>query len=117
MGAIRKLFESGYEVICAYVDTIYERTGGAGVTVDGCLIRDGRAAALATGAMFLSAEQTGTGSAQNVAHGFGAAPSLAFAVASDHTGGAFAVVYGTHTSTNVVVTVTSGEKFRIVAFK
>ena len=98
-------------------DTIAERTSAAGVTVDGCLIKDGRAAALATASMFLSTEQTGTGSAQNVAHGFGTTPTLAFAIPSDITGGAYAVAYGTHTSTNVVLTVTTGEKFRVVAFK
>lgn len=98
-------------------DTISERTSAAGVTVDGCLIKDGRAAALATASMFFSTEQTGTGSAQNVAHGFGAVPTLAFVIPSDLTGGAFTVAYGTHTTTNVVVTVTAGEKFRVVAFK
>lgn len=98
-------------------DTISEETAAAGVTVDGCLIKDGRAALLATGAMFLSTEQTGTGSAQNIAHGFGSIPTLAFAAASNLSGGAYVVTYGTHTTTNVVVTVTSGEKFRIVAFK
>lgn len=98
-------------------DVISEKTSAAGVTVDGCLIKDGRAALLATNAMFLSTEQTGTGAPQNVAHGMGAIPTLAFAIPSDLTGGVCAIVYGTHTTTNVVVTVTSGEKFRIVAIK
>lgn len=66
---------------------------------------------------FLSTEQTGNGSAQNVAHGLGATPALVFVVPSDITGGAFTVAYGTHTSTNAVVTVTTGEKYRVVAFK
>lgn len=98
-------------------DVISEKTAAAGVTVDGCLIKDGRAALLATGALFLSTEQTGTGSAQNVAHGFGSIPTICFAIPSDITGGAYTVAYGTHTTTNVVVTVTTGEKFRIVAIK
>lgn len=98
-------------------DVISEKTSAAGVTVDGCLIKDGRAALLATASMFLSTEQTGTGSPQNVAHGFGSIPTICFAIPSELTGGIYAVVYGTHTTTNVVLTVTSGEKFRIVAVK
>lgn len=98
-------------------DTIAEETSAAGVTVDGCLIKDGRAANLATGAMFISSPVTGSGAPQNTAHGFGSAPSLAFAVAVDHTGGVFAVVYGTHDATNCVFTVTTGEKYRVVAFR
>lgn len=98
-------------------DTISEKTSAAGVTIDGCLVKDGRAALLATNALFLSTEQTGTGAPQNVAHGFGSIPTIAFAIPSDLTGGVYVVTYGTHTTTNVVCTVTSGEKFRIVAIK
>lgn len=101
-------------------DTIVETTAAAGVTVDGCLIKDGRAAALATGALFLSTERTGTGSAQNVAHGFGAAPTVAVAVFSELDAGLAGgadIAYGTHDATNVVVTVTSGLKFYVLAIK
>jgi hypothetical protein len=98
-------------------DTIAEETSAAGVTVDGCLIKDGRAANLATGAMFISGPVTGNGSPQNTAHGFGSAPSLAFAVPVDATGGPFAAVYGTHDATNCVFTVTNLEKYRVVAFR
>lgn len=98
-------------------DTVDEVTAGAGVTVDGCLIKDGRAANLATAAMFVSAEQTGTGSSQDVAHGFGSVPSLVVAIPSDITGGAYVVAYGVHDATNVKVTVTSGEKFKILALR
>jgi hypothetical protein len=98
-------------------DTIAEETSAAGVTVDGCLIKDGRAANLATGAMFISSPVTGNGAPQNTAHGFGAAPSLAFAVPVDLTGGVFAVVYGTHDATNCVFTATNLEKYRVIAFR
>lgn len=105
-------------------DTIAERTSAAGVTVDGCLIKDGRAAALATASMFLSTEQTGTGSAQNVAHGLGAVPTMTFAVITGgHNGIGGAgnqcpiFTYGTHTSTNCVFTTEAGTTFRVVAFK
>jgi predicted RecA/RadA family phage recombinase len=67
---------------------------------------------------FISAEQTGTGSAQNVAHGLGVTPSKVFITYTDltpATAGSVNVTYGTHTSTNVVVTVTSGKKFLVVA--
>lgn len=65
----------------------------------------------------LSAEITANGSAQSTAHGLGSTPSLVYAIPSNLTGGPFVVTYGTHTSTNAVVTVTTGEKYRIVAFK
>lgn len=78
----------------------------------------GTAGALASGATFFSTEQTGNGSAQNVAHGFGQIPRLAFAVPSDiGGGGVFAASYGSHDSTNVVVTFSNGQKYRVVAFK
>lgn len=67
---------------------------------------------------FVSSEQTGTGSSQNVAHGLGFTPSRVFVTYTDltpATAGSVNVTYGTHTSTNVVVTVTSGKKFLVVA--
>lgn len=97
-------------------DTLTEHTSAAGVTVDGCLIKDGRAALLATAAMFTSTEQTGTGSSQNVAHGFGATPSMWWAGPTDITAG-WVVSAGSSDATNVSITVTSGAKFRIYAIK
>lgn len=76
-----------------------------------------KAQAVAPASVFLSTEQTGNGAPQNVAHGLGAVPALVFVVPSDITGGAFAVVYGSHTSTNAIITATTGEKYRVVAFK
>jgi hypothetical protein len=35
----------------------------------------------------------------------------------DLTGGVFAVVYGTHDATNCTFTATTGEKYRVVAFR
>jgi len=67
---------------------------------------------------FVSAEQTGTGSAQNVAHGLGFVPSRVFVTYTDltpATAGSVNVTYGSHTSTNVVVTVTASKKFLVVA--
>jgi len=67
---------------------------------------------------FISSEQTGTGSSQNVAHGLGVTPSKVIVSYTDltpATAGSVNVTYGTHTSTNVVVTVTSGKKFIVEA--
>jgi hypothetical protein len=93
----------------AAANTLYMRIGGAWVTVG--------ASVVPSTSVFLSDEVTGNGSAQNTAHGLGTTPALVFAIPSDTTGGAFTVVYGTHTTTNAIVTVTNGEKYRVVAFK
>ena len=68
---------------------------------------------------FSSTEQTGTGSAQNVAHGLGLVPEAVVIWPTDlapATTGAYTVTEGTHTTTNVVVTVTTGKKFKVFAF-
>jgi len=78
-------------------------------------------AATSTQAAFLSTSQTATGSAQSIAHGLGVVPDLVFVISEDvspATTGQFVVTYGTHTSTNAIVTVTSGAKtFRVVALR
>lgn len=64
--------------------------------------------------LFVSTEQTGNGSAQNVAHGLSATPSRVL-IAITNTGGVFTITEGTHTSTNVVVTVSNGVKYKVLA--
>lgn len=69
--------------------------------------------------VFKSTEQTGTGASQNIAHGLGVTPALVIVYPTDTspaTTGSYVVTEGSHTSTNVVVTVTSGKKFKVVAF-
>lgn len=69
--------------------------------------------------VFKSTELTGTGVLQSVAHGLGSAPNLVLVYPTDtsaSTTGSYVMVEGTHTSTNVVVTVTNGKKFKVVAF-
>lgn len=70
--------------------------------------------------MSVSAETTATGSEQNVAHGLGVTPTLVLVVPTEHPGtpdtGAFDIAEGTHTSTNVVLTVTANVKFKVLAF-
>jgi hypothetical protein len=65
-----------------------------------------------------SAETTGTGSAQNVAHTLGVAPSFVLVspteLAADLAAG-YDCAEGSHTSSNIVLTVTSGAKFKILA--
>ena len=67
---------------------------------------------------FCSTEQTATGSAQSIAHGLGATPAKVLVSLTDNSGsaGTFTVTEGTHTSTNAVVTVTSGAKFKVLAW-
>jgi len=69
--------------------------------------------------IFVSTEQTGTGSAQNIAHGLARAPSVVVIIPTDTapaTTGQYTVTEGTHDATNVVVTVTSGKKFKVLAW-
>jgi hypothetical protein len=71
-------------------------------------------------AMFVSTEQTGTGAAQDVAHGLGAVPSAVLVCVTEHPGtpdtGAFDVAEGAHDGTNVKVTVTLNVKFKVMAW-
>ena len=55
---------------------------------------------------FGSTEQSGAAGAQNIAHGLGAVPSLVWITITDNNGGGdVTITEGTHTSTNIVVTV------------
>jgi len=73
--------------------------------------------------LFLSAEQTGNGSPQNVAHGLGGVPSIIAVFQTGDGRGTYnidgtlpvTIVEGAHTSTNVVVTVTEFVKYRALA--
>jgi len=85
----------------------------------------GRFAALANTAtsvsgVFISGAVTGTGAAQNTAHGLGVVPDLVFAIPDDlnvATIGAYTVVTGAHTSTNAIFTVTTNKVYRVVAIR
>ena len=77
----------------------------------------------AKAAAFVSTEQTATGASQNVAHGLGVVPAAVLVVPTAGNDGAGAagtqtatIVEGAHTSTNVVVTVTAGSKFKVFAW-
>jgi len=77
-------------------------------------------AATSTSAVFISGAVTGTGAAQNTAHGLGVVPDLVFAIPDDlnvATIGAYTVVTGAHTSTNAIFTVTTSKVYRVVAIR
>jgi len=67
---------------------------------------------------FCSTEQTGTGASQSIAHGLGATPAKVFVSCTDNSGSTnvFTVTEGSHDGTNVKVTVTTGAKFKVLAW-
>lgn len=96
-------------------DKISESTAAAGVTIDGCLIKDGAAAKTAAASKFSSAEITANGAAQATAHGLGAAPTQAWAVFTAIDGNANTIGPITISPTDLTVTVTTGQKYRLYA--
>jgi hypothetical protein len=96
-------------------DELVVASGGK-ITIESGGVIDG--VTFANTKMFVSAEQTGTGSAQSIAHGLGVAPAAVLIVPTDTspaTVGAYTAVEGTHTSTNVLATVTTGKKYKVWA--
>lgn len=81
----------------------------------GVLVVLGQIASQCVDRYFVSAEQTGIGTEQNITHGLGVTPRFVFGA---FTGGTTvtSMVEGAHDATNVKITVTSGAKFRILAF-
>jgi hypothetical protein len=72
-----------------------------------------------TPAPFISGDLTGTGAAQNIPHGLGQVPSKVLAIPVDlspATIGQYTWTEGVHTATNIVVTVTNGKKYRVMAW-
>ena len=69
--------------------------------------------------VFVSAEQTGTGSQQSIAHGGTVSPYAVVIIPTDTspaTVGQYTVTEGVHDKNNVNVTVTSGKKYKIIAY-
>lgn len=64
---------------------------------------------------FVSVEITGTGAALTTPHGLGVIPSIVLAIPTNGLASATAITYGTHTSTNCVITATTGAKYKILA--
>ena len=105
-------------VVGGYVDSADVATGvTAGAQLSGSATA-GRLQQAPGSAVFFSAVQTGTGAAQNIAHGLGVVPDVVFVIPEDlnvATIGAYTVVNGTHTSTNAIFTVTTSKTYRVVA--
>lgn len=70
--------------------------------------------------VFESTEQTGSGSEQSIAHGLGRIPATVIVTATELPDAAaetgFDIAEGTHTDTQVKVTVTNTVKYKVVAF-
>lgn len=104
------------------VETALQEVGAVMPTADeaaGLAVNTPSAAdpVLTKACFFASAEQTGTGASQDVAHGLGAVPTgVVIAVTEDPAGTGFDVAEGTHDATNVKATVTSGVKFKVLAW-
>jgi len=64
--------------------------------------------------IFVSGVEVGTGAPQNVAHTLGVAPSKVL-VSIQTSAGAVSIAEGVHTITDVVVTVTLGDTFKVLA--
>ncbi len=73
-------------------------------------------AAVTSLSVFKSTEQTGNASEQSVAHGLGVVPSLVIIVPTKVATAGDTFVEGTHTSTNVLVTASTGAKYKVIAF-
>jgi hypothetical protein len=80
---------------------------------------DGEAATAAKAGIFVSTEQIGTGAVQNIAHGLTVTPTKVLVSVTDDTAvdgtGGYTITEGAHDGTNVVVTVSLGVKFKVLA--
>lgn len=86
----------------------------------GALIPFAASSAMSVSGKFQSTVLTGTGSAQSVPHGLGVIPSLVLVAPYDNTASGstpftFQIAEGSHTSTNLIITATSGLKFKVIA--
>jgi hypothetical protein len=91
---------------------------GATTTINVRCTQGARARSYYGGGVFVSTEQTGNGSSQNVAHGLGTIPAQVVVVPTEFLSNqSYDVAEGTHTITNAVVTVTNGIKYKVMAFK
>lgn len=67
----------------------------------------------ARASIYVSTVLTGSGTAQEIAHGLGATPALVLVSAY---GDGATVTEGTHTDTNLIVTVTDAKSYKVVAW-
>lgn len=116
---------AGLTVIPGQVSQVTGRPGRPMVAVGGvnvpvmAVMNVGAGPALSkSGGKFQSSVQTGSGAAQNIAHGLGVVPTLVLVSIYNTNGVAapYAISEGTHTATNVVVTVTNNVQYKVIAF-
>lgn len=80
-------------------------------------VANAAASAAAVSGKFQSGVRVATGASESIAHGLGVTPSLVLVSVQDNTGVATVVIVeGAHDATNVKVTVTSGAKYKVIAF-
>ncbi|MBT9144142.1 MAG: hypothetical protein DDT29_02558 [Dehalococcoidia bacterium] len=111
----RIVVDSGGEIDASAATGSIRLAAGEIATAD---LADG-VVTFAKASVFISAEQTGNGLTQSVAHGLAATPAGVLIVPTDTapaTTGAYTAIEGAHTTTNVVVTVTSGKKYKVFAW-
>lgn len=67
--------------------------------------------------VFVSGVRVGTGAQESIAHGLGTAPTLVLASIQDTNNLAtVAITEGTHTATNVLITVTNTASYKLIAW-
>jgi len=66
-------------------------------------------------AIFVSDERTGTGAEETIAHGLGVKPFKVLVTCTCTAAGAFKVTEGAHGKSAVLLTVTSGAKYKVIA--
>lgn len=92
-------------------------TGNCSGSSGSCTGNAATATQIQAASIFKSTEQTGNGSAQDIAHGLTTIPSLVFVMLTDTGAAGTVVTEGSHDATNCVVTVTTGSKYKVIAIK
>jgi hypothetical protein len=115
VGKILEFIDEATNKVWVIIDNVQTNNLAAGAVATADLADD--SVTFAKAAVFVSTEQTGNGAQQSVAHGLAAAPAgVLIAVTEDPAGSGFDVAEGTHTATNVLVTVTTGVKYKVFAW-
>lgn len=68
---------------------------------------------------FVSAQQTGTGAPQSIAHGLGKVPTK-IVIVPENTGSygvAWTITEGAHTTVNLIITATTGLPYKVIAWR
>lgn len=116
-------------------DVVYPAASGKiSVTKAGCALGVAMTTTTATGSecevslwptttvwpssIYRSTERTATGSEETIAHGLAVTPQIVLCEPSFLTTGSWTVTHGTHTATNVLITVAPANvKYRVIAIK